>query len=470
MARQTSAASGMKAWPRTEVGRTRVAVAPVMAQLQRYGLWLTIALIFCLVALPSYAEIRPGGLPNISPARWLRFALIGLTMVIFFIKPFNVSLTEFSGRETRRIWRMVAVFFSWYFVLNIFLNFSNGFFINDIINNILPPWFAFALAAIYIRREADFAWLFRALALATAVVIAVMPIEFVLKRNVFEGFISSEGWNQVGLVDQSRDGVYRVKGTFEHPLLCAQFLITMGVAFFAKGFFDRARGRVLWMLMGVFTLGSVVLTYTRSSMVLGAGVVGLLFVIKFMAWTSKFRNRLVSTILRVQLMWLPFILMGAALWVLELVRGRTANESISSEARVSMLVKGIPAIFESPVWGHGSGEGAKIAGFKGYFGTYFLDNIYLVYALDYGLIYCLLFIAILGVSIWRLSPTYEELQVPRPDTGFRAGMAMALMASATMLIVHASVGLHQFIFALIGASLCLPGRQFKISPYKRRGL
>lgn len=470
MARQTSAASGMRAWPRTEIGRTRVAIAPVMIQLHRYGLWLTVALIFCLVALPSYAEIRPGGLPNISPARWLRFALIGLTIILFAIKPFHVSLTDFSGRETRRIWRMVAVFFSWYFVLNIFLNFSNGFFINDIINNILPPWFAFAFAAMYIRREEDFTWLFRALALAAIVVVCVMPIEFVLKRNVFEGFISSEGWNQVGLVDQSRDGVYRVKGTFEHPLLCAQFLITVGVAFFAKGFFDRARGRMLWMLMGALTLGSVVLTYTRSSMVLGAGLVGVLFVVKFMAWTSRFSNRLMATILRVQLMWLPFILMGAALWVFELMRGRTANESISSEARVSMLVRGIPAIFESPVWGHGSGEGAKIAGFKGYFGTYFLDNIYLVYALDYGLIYCLLFIAILGLAIWRLCPTYEELRAPRSNTGFRAGMAMALASSATMLVVHASVGLHQFIFALIGASLCLPGRQFRLSPYKRRGL
>lgn len=470
MARQTPVASGMKAWPRTDVGRTRVAVAPVMIQLRRYGLWLTVALIFCLVALPSYAEIRPGGLPNISPARWLRFALVGLTLILLFIKPFRVPLTEFSGAETRRLWRMVAVFFSWYFVLNIFLNYSNGFFINDIINNILPPWFAFAFAAIYIRREEDFTWLFRALALAAIVVVCVMPIEFVLKRNVFEKIMSSEGWNQVGLVDQSRDGVYRVKGTFEHPLLCAQFLITVGVAFFAKGFFDRAKGRLLWMLMGALTLGSVVLTYTRSSMVLGAGLVGVIFVVKFMAWTSKFSNRLTATVLRVQLMWLPFILMVAALWVFELMRGRTADESISSEARVSMLVKGIPAIFESPVWGHGSGEGAKIAGFKGYFGTYFLDNIYLVYALDYGLIYCLLFMAILGFAIWRLCPSYEELRAPQANTGIRAGMAMALMASATMLVVHASVGLHQFIFALIGASLCLPGRQFKLSRYRRRGL
>ncbi|MGQ0595953.1 O-antigen ligase family protein [Aquabacterium sp.] len=470
MARQTPVASGMKAWPRTDVGRTRVAVAPVMIQLRRYGLWLTVALIFCMVALPSYAEIRPGGLPNISPARWLRFALVGLTLILLLIKPFRVPLTEFSGAETRRLWRMVAVFFSWYFVLNIFLNYSNGFFINDIINNILPPWFAFAFAAIYIRREEDFTWLFRALALAAIVVVCVMPIEFVLKRNVFEKIMSSEGWNQVGLVDQSRDGVYRVKGTFEHPLLCAQFLITVGVAFFAKGFFDRAKGRLLWMFLGALTLGSVVLTYTRSSMVLGAGLVGVIFVVKFMAWTSKFSNRLTATVLRVQLMWLPFLLMVAALWVFELLRGRTADESISSEARVSMLIRGVPAIFDSPVWGHGSGEGAKIAGFKGYFGSYFLDNIYLVYALDYGLIYCLLFMAILGFAIWRLCPSYEELRAPQANTGVRAGMAMALMASATMLVVHASVGLHQFIFALIGASLCLPGRQFRLSPYKRRGL
>ena len=470
MARQTPASPGMKAWPRTDVGRPRVAIAPVMLQLQRYGMWLTVAMIFFMVALPSYAEIRPGGLPNISPTRWLRFVLIGLTMILLFIKPFRTSLTEFVSTETHKLWRLVAFFFVWYMFLTLFLHFSTGFFINDIKNGILPPWLAFAFAAMYIRRKEDFMWLFRALALAAFVVVCVMPVEFILKRNIFEGFISSEGWNQVGLVDQSRDGVYRVKATFEHPLTCAQFLITVGVAFLAKGLFDRARGRMFWMLAGVIALGSVVLTYTRSGLILGAGLVGFVMVMKFMTWTSKFRNHLSATLLRVQLMWLPFILIGVALWIYELLRGRTAEESMSSDARFSMFTKGIPAIFGSPIVGYGAGEGAKIAGFKGYFGTYFLDNIYLSYALDYGLIYCLLFMAILGLAIWRLCPTYDELRMPQDHTGIRAGMAMALMASATMLLAHASSGLNEFIFALIGASLCLPGRRFKRSVYSRRGL
>jgi len=172
----------------------------------------------------------------------------------------------------------------------------------------------------------------------------------------------------------------------------------------------------------------------------------------------------------VQLMWLPFLLIGVALWIYEVVRGRTAEEAMSTDSRISTLIRGIPAIFESPIVGHGSGEGAKIAGFKGYFGTYFLDNIYLAYALDYGLIYCLLFISILGFAIWRLSPTYAELRTPQANTGVRAGMTMALMASATMLVVHASSELNQFVFALIGATLCLPGRQLRRSVYARRGL
>lgn len=466
MARQ----SAMRAWARTEVGHPRGAIAPVMAQLRRHGMWLTVALIFFMVALPSYAEIKPGGLPNISPARWLRFILIGLSLFLIFIKPFRSSLTEFGSAETHKLWRLVAVFFSWYLFLTLFLHFSTGFFINDIKNNILPPWFAFAFAAIYIRREEDFIWLFRALALAMLLVACVMPLEFVLKRNVFEGFISSEGWNQVGLVDQSRDGVYRVKATFEHPLTCAQFLITVGLAFVTKGLFDKARGSILWLLAGLVSLGSVVLTFTRSSMVIGAGLLGVILVVKFVTWTSKFRNRLSATVLRVQLMWLPFILIGVALWIMQLVRGRTAEESTSSEARISMITRGVPAIFESPIVGHGSGEGAKIAGFKGYFGTYFMDNIYLAYALDYGLIYCLLFMGILGMAIWRLWPTYDELRMPKPQTGLRAGMAMALLASASMLVVHASPGLNEFIFGLIGASLCLPGRHFKPSRHRRRGL
>lgn len=467
--RQTSAPPGMKAWPRTEVGPRR-SISPVMVQLRRYGMWMTVGLIFFMAALPTYAEIRPGGLPNISPTRWLRLALIGLTLILLFIKPFKMSLTEFASAETHKLWRLVAVFFAWYSFVTLFLHVSTGFFINDIRNGIVPWWLAFAFAAMYIRTEEDFVRLFRALAWATVVVVCIMPIEFVLKRNVFEGFISSEGWNQVGLIDQSRDGVYRVKGTFEHPLLCAQFLVTVGVAFLAKGLFDRVKGRVYWILTGLVALGSVVLTSTRSGLVLAAGFAGIVILLKFLTWTSGFRNRLSATVFRVQLLWLPFILMGVALWVYELVRGRTAEEAMSTGARISTYTRGIPAIFESPIVGYGTGEGAKIAGFKGYFGAYALDNIYLAYALDYGLIYCLLFVTILGMAIWRLSPTYEELINPQANTGIRVGMAIALMSSATMLIVHASPGLNEFIFALIGASLCLPGRKFKVSPYSRRGL
>lgn len=469
MARQTPRSSGMKAWPRTEVG-PRESITPVIAQLRRYGMWLTVALIFFMAALPTYAEIRPGGLPNISPTRWLRLVLIGLTLILLFIKPFRMSLTDFISAETHKLWRLVAFFFAWYSFVTLFLHFSTGFFINDIRNGIVPWWLAFAFSAMYIRSEDDFRRLFRALALAMFIVVSIMPIEFVLKRNVFEGFISSEGWNQVGLIDQSRDGVYRVKSTFEHPLVCAQFLVTVGVAFLAKGLFDRVKGRLFWIFAGMISLAGVVLTSTRSGLILAAGFAGAVVLLKFLTWTSSFRNRLSATLLRVQLMWLPFIFIGVALWVYELVRGRTAEEAMSTGARISTYTRGIPAIFESPIVGYGTGEGAKIAGFKGYFGAYALDNIYLAYALDYGLIYCLLFMTILGMSIWRLSPTYEELTKPQANTGIRVGMAMALMSSATMLVVHASPGLNEFIFALMGASLCLSGRKFKISPHSRRGL
>jgi hypothetical protein len=469
MARQTPASPGMKAWPRTEVG-PRGSITPVMIQLRRYGMWLTVAMIFFMVALPTYAEIRPGGLPNISPTRWLRFILLALTVILLFIKPFRTSLTDFASAETRRLWRLAASFFVLYLFITLFLHYSTGFFFNDIKNGILPPWLAFAFGAMYIRNEEDFMRLFRALAFAAVIVVCIMPVEFILKRNIFDGFVSSEGWNQVGLLDLSRDGVYRVKATFEHPLTCAQFLISVGVAFLAKGFFELAPGRMYWILTGLAALFSVVLTNTRSGVVLGAGFAALVIMLKFLTWTSKFRNHLSATLLRVQLMWLPFILIGVALWILEVVRGRTAEEAMSTDSRISTLVRGIPAIFESPIVGHGSGEGAKIAGFKGYFGTYFLDNIYLAYALDYGLIYCVLFASILGFAIWRLCPTYEELRMPKANTGVRAGMSMALLASATMLIVHASSELNQFVFALIGASLCLPGRHFKRSAYARRGL
>lgn len=463
------AAPGMRAWPRTEYGRPRVVVARVIKQLMGLGAWLTVGLLFSLVALPSYAEIKPGGLPNVSPARWARFVLIGLTLLLVFVKPFRAPLTELAGPETRRLWRTVAFFFVWYFCLNLYLNYSSGYFINEIKNNIFPSWLAFAFAAIYIRREQDYLLLLRALVVAMLVVVCVAPIEFVLKRNVFEGFISSEGWSQVGLVDQTRDGVYRVKVTFEHPLTCAQFLITVGAAFVAKGMFSQTGTQWRWVLLGLLSFSGVVLTYTRSGMLMASIVLGAILILKFLTWTSTFRNRLTAAVLRVQLLWLLFVAIGLGLWVYELVSGRTAEESMSSQARISMLTRGIPAILDSLIVGRGTGEGAKIAGFKGYFGVYFIDNIYLAYALDYGLLYCLVFVFILGFAIWRLCPSYDELRAPQANTGVRIGAALALAASACMLTMHATSALNEFIFGLIGATLCLRGRQFAKPRRWRRG-
>ena len=108
-----------------------------------------------------------------SPARWSRLFLIGFDAAAGVHQALWRSVDGVVWREVRWLWRSVAFFFAWYFCLNIYLNFSSGYFINEIKNNILPSWLAFVFMAIYIRREQDYLLLLRALVVAMLVVVCV---------------------------------------------------------------------------------------------------------------------------------------------------------------------------------------------------------------------------------------------------------------------------------------------------------
>ena len=276
------------------------------------------------------------------------------------------------------------------------------------------------------------------------VVVCVAPIEFVLKRNVFEGFISSEGWNQVGLVDQTRDGVYRVKVTFEHPLTCAQFLITVGAAFVARA----CSASTFAMALGVVGLavvqrrGSNLYTFWHVD---GIGCARRHFGFEVLDLDFDFSQpidcgRVASSVTLVDVCvdWPGPVGLRTGQWSY----GRRVDEFASADQHADAWHTGHSGWLDR---GSRYRGGAKIAGFKGYFGVYFIDNIYLAYALDYGLLYCLVFMFILGFAIWRLCPTYEELRKPQANTGIRIGAALALAASACMLTMHATSALNEFI-------------------------
>lgn len=452
--------TGLRPWPRTAVNRLPAGQHRVIAQLLTLGFWLVLGMFFFMIAVPNYAEIKPKGLPNIAPARLLRFALIGMTLVVLLVKPWRVSMFHFPDENARRIRNMIALFFVWYLFNAIVLQPQAGPSLDAIKNIVLPSWLMFTFAAIYVRNPNQVRNVIRVLALATVVVLVAIALEYVLRRNVFDGIVSAEGWAQTAFVDQSRDGTYRAKGTFQHPIINAQYLVSVGLMFSALGLFTRRGWRsVAWLGMGLLSMAFVYFSGTRSGMLFGGLFFGLMVLVKFFMVVREMRNQLLAAVLKLQLIWIPVLLGGVFFWVRSLVLGRTAAEFDSTSARLSMIERGIPAILQSPLLGYGPGEGAKIAGFRGYFGIYFIDNVYLSYALDFGLLHALLFMAVLALSIWRLWPRADELRLGGDEAALRLGVALALLATSAFLVTHASGELHEFTFGLIGMSMALSSRR-----------
>ena len=114
---------------------------------------------------------------------------------------------------------------------------SFGYTLSKLRNEVVPVWISFWLAVVLVRRPSQVDSLVNVLAWSAIVLLGVMGVEVVLRRNVFDGLLQVENIStQLAFLEDLRDGFYRAKGTFQHPLVLAHFLVSL-VCFLAKGLF-----------------------------------------------------------------------------------------------------------------------------------------------------------------------------------------------------------------------------------------
>ncbi|HMN79306.1 MAG TPA: O-antigen ligase family protein [Burkholderiaceae bacterium] len=234
--------------------------------------------------------------------------------------------------------------------------------------------------------------------------VALAVPEVLLRRNVFEPFVSVQildpAMAQLLLSEKLREGGVRAQAAFDHPLLLAEYLALL-LPFPLAQTFLAARRRwahaAVCLLLGL----GILLARTRTGM-----LVALLSAVLMAMLTLLLRRRLSAGVLALGL---PVALIGAAVFgvlAVQLTLGRNLDEMSSSFARIRMLHASLPMIWNAPWLGYGLGLGGRELDFT-VGGIRTLDSHLLMAALDSGLPYLLgllLFIAaIAGASLRALT-------------------------------------------------------------------
>lgn len=363
---------------------------------------------------PQYVIYRIGGLPSISPIKiaWLVFILSSLFCVIT-CRPATERLLRRCAAHSPligficflAIWRIVCTLVSSEPVAQTW----------KLGSELLSFYFVFFMALAVLRDETDVYRLLAVLVIAASIQAILASYESVVQHTLFEKFMSVNEEDpstlQSVLLEKFRGGHYRAQGTFDHPMVLAEFFAMM-VPISVAVFLQNKNLTLRWLSAGLIPLAIAMIVASRSRSgiaVLLAAV--LLVLLLLMLPRNSASNRQNATPKLLIIVFLLPVLVAVTYFAgaetLALIAGRNQNEVNSTMARVLMLEKGIPLIFESPILGYGNGLGAvKLGFFDGI--RYNIDNYFLGIALDAGIPGLLSLVSVLGISITLGLKSYTQ--------------------------------------------------------------
>lgn len=414
-------------------------------------LWLLVALIHLW---PSYVVYRLGAIPALNPTKlaWLMF-LLATSYSILSCRESMARLAARCGAHPALVsailfllaWRIIS---SAAGVQPLAQVFALG-------TEIISCYLVFFLVLAVLRDEKD---VFRLLGVLLAVALAQAALasyESLVKHTLFERFIVASNDDAQIMLDilrqKFRDGNYRAQGTFEHPMVLAEFMAMMvplaaALALTARRRLARFAGAVFLPL----AVAMIVASRSRSGiavLMIAVLLVGVLLLLP----RGQARHR-ASLAALTALLLLPVLLPLAYFAAQELhalIVGRSNSEASSSMSRVLMLERGIPLLAGHPLLGFGSGMGAVKLGF--FDGARFnIDNYWLGLALDSGVPGLLGFAVVffgaigLGLRVYR-----RRLDRAGTVAGLGAVSLFMLVLTKTVLSISSGLTLAYILVAAI---------------------
>jgi hypothetical protein len=353
---------------------------------------------------PNFAYIPIQSLPTKNPQRMVW----ALTLVYwFYTLATNKELRERLGRRCRqsKISWLVLGLFVWR-LITAFAGEQPLYSLPVVAVELFDYLPAFLMVLTWVRDSNDVVRLAKWLTTAAAIIVGFTVIEVIKHQNIFAPFIVIDAANaefvKYALEEKVRGGGYRAQASFNHPLLLAQFMVTVlplvTLSFFARGAGKTAKFTAGFVLM--MTPFVIWATHTRSAYAIAALVIiGLAWLPVVRNFRNPQKNSKGGLLSVVALLVVTAIVPFVVAIILQLTAGRTREESGSSEARVQMFRRAVDPVLQNPAFGEGPGVGILQAALTTTRGRVTLDSYYLIVALDSGLPAVIAFIGLVIVAV-----------------------------------------------------------------------
>lgn len=406
---------------------------------------------------PNFAYVPIPALPTKNPER-----LVWATAIAYWLYTLSTN-RELRERLARRIsqpgiawlvfglmaWRALSVPFSEYSIYGVYLVVREYF-------EYLP---ALLFPLTWLRDLDDVRRLARWLLYAVAATCVLALAEYVRGENLFIAFVpydpTNEGFLRAVVESKLRGGQYRVQGSFDHPLLLAQFLGIALPLLLWLGWTDPS-WRIRLLTLGTLLLLPAVMWFTRTRMALGlSAFIGALAVTLVVLAAAR-RPRTDNSNLRAAIGLVALAAVGTAVlaFMVQLAIGRTQEEASSSMVRLMMLERAVEATASSPLVGEGPGIGGFQAAARGAGGLVTLDSYWLLLLLESGLPALLMLLALLAAGSWRVVVAMRN-GLDRPTDRARLAFGLAALSFSLSSAVLGTPHNLPLMFMVLAALVAL---------------
>lgn len=413
-------------------------------------------LILC-ATWPRYAAFFLPGLPLINPQRIANVVLLATLMLALFSSDYISGLIRNSLMQHRAFW---AAFFVYILarIASVFFSsepFTSGY---RLTQELFVHVIFVAVGLHFGVTEKNRRILAFALVACTVIATAAAWAEFSLGRNIFSYFITPQNdYMAWALSDQFRDGRFRAKGTFDHPLTMAEF-ISISAAIGSALLFASKSALSKYILLPLFLASAVsaaLLSGSRSGYGAMALVIALLVVLPPVVSTV----RGYMTLGRAAFWSIASIFLGAMLvvglvTVFEYTLGKHAY-SDSDAMRAQMFERTIGLLKESPLWGHGVGLAPeKIGVLTERTRVYTVDSFFMSIAVESGLpallslLFMLVYTALEGIR--------KSVHPGEQDWALWIGFAVAILVCLMFKSILSLLDNNHLLFLLLGVLTAAP--------------
>lgn len=337
---------------------------------------------------PNFAYLPIPGLPSKNPQRWIWALCVCYWAYSILV---NEELRDRLAYRFRAsgLAKLLGVLLVWRFA-SIFVSEEPVASAYAMIIDAFEYFMAFVFCLTWIRGADDVKRVGVALVTATAIISLYAIAEVALKQNVFVKFVPYDPTNDMFLTmaveSKLREGGYRAQASFNHPLLMAQFVVTMMPVIFYTLFRQHGMAK---RSLAFFAMCSVPFllwaSRTRTAVLVAGVVLAVGFVVVSLNAARRTRRSNSGSILGgIGLLFAAGLLSAVSVAAVYLTMGRTAEESMSSLARVQMIEKAFGSSLREPLLGYGPALGNLQAAIYSSRGSASLDNYWLTLLLESG--------------------------------------------------------------------------------------